>query len=164
MTPPPGCFHTSPVHSTGTLSLAVAECALIRCHCPSSSHHTMMAHGRLLSTNATLRCYFTLAVCIKANAWHLSTRSFHSSWAKTQGARSQTLDHRCTLRDLLESVENRLLFLERCEAARVQIDGSSPLLRLSPLMRQIAVTIAARPGPLAQKTAGHFGYFGQRLL
>lgn len=68
------------------------------------------------------------------------------------------------LRDLFESVENRLLFLKRSEAARVRIDGSSPLLRLNPLMRQIAVTIAAWPGPLAQKTGSHFGCFGWTLL
>lgn len=63
------------------------------------------------------------------------------------------------LHDLFESVENRLLFLERNEASRVQIDGSSPLLPLTPLMRQIAVTLAAWPGPLAQKAGRYFGYF-----
>lgn len=68
------------------------------------------------------------------------------------------------LHDLFESVENRLLFLERNEAARVQIDGSSPLLPLTPLMRQIAVTLAAWPGPLAQKAGRYFGYFRWTLL
>lgn len=63
-----GCFTHSPVHLTTSdaVSRAVTEHALTPWHCPSCSHHNMTATRWTSSTNATLRCYFTLAVYIGA--------------------------------------------------------------------------------------------------